>query len=73
MERDAPSRLALFKRVYGGTASPREVIKAFCLECVGFEEAAIRECTATACPLRRFRPFQKGEGESCSKAQPGES
>lgn len=52
---DAPSRL---KRVYCGTASPRECNKVFCLECVWMDEKAIRECTATACPLYRLRPYQ---------------
>ena len=56
---DAPSRLKLFQRIYRGTASPRECIKAFCLECVWMDEAAIRECTATACPLHRLRPYQR--------------
>lgn len=60
--RNAPSRLRLFERVYAGKASPRECIKAFCLECLGFDEALIRTCTATACPLRRIRPYQRKEG-----------
>jgi hypothetical protein len=54
-----PSRLRLFRRGYAGQTSPRESIKAFCLECNGWEEAAIRDCTARACPLFRFRPYQK--------------
>jgi hypothetical protein len=41
-----PKRLGLFLRVYRGQASPRECIKAFCLECHGWEEAAIRDCCA---------------------------
>ncbi len=53
-----PSRLRLFKRLYAGQTSPRECIKAFCLECNGWEEAAIRECCAPACPLYRLRPYQ---------------
>lgn len=38
------------------TRSRKTAIKAFCLECVGFERAAITECTAYACPLWGFRP-----------------
>ena len=49
----------LFERVYAGKASPRTAIKAQCLECVGFERAAITGCTAYACPLRNLRPYQK--------------
>ncbi|TAN38011.1 MAG: hypothetical protein EPN23_03420 [Verrucomicrobia bacterium] len=61
---DAPSKLNLFKRVYAGTASPRLCVKAFCIECVGYNEAAVRECTAPACPLWNLRPFQKSAGET---------
>jgi hypothetical protein len=59
---DAPSKLALFRRVYDAKASPRQCIKAFCLECVWFQQIAITECTATACPLWNLRPYQRREG-----------
>jgi hypothetical protein len=49
----------LFERVWSGKASPRASIKACCQECVGFERAAITECTAYACPLWNLRPYQK--------------
>jgi hypothetical protein len=52
----------LFERSYTGKASPRASIKAFCLECIGFERAAITDCTASACPLWRLRPYQKKGG-----------
>lgn len=45
-------------RSYSQKCSPRSAIKAFCLECVGFDRKAITECTAPACPLWNFRPFQ---------------
>ena len=41
-----------------GTASPRAAIKAFCLECVGWQGAEVDLCTARACPLYAYRPFQ---------------
>jgi hypothetical protein len=51
------------KRAPGGVqmpcGSPRRAIKAFCLECVGFDRAAVTGCTAFACPLWNFRPFQE--------------
>ena len=53
-----PSRMGLFRKVYRGKASPRQCIKAFCLECNGWEEAAIRGCTATACPIWGLRPYR---------------
>ena len=59
VEEDAPSQLALFRRVLTHkTGSRRDAIKAFCLECVWMDKKAIRECTATACPLWHFRPYQ---------------
>ncbi len=54
-----PKRTMLFWRVYLGQSSPRECIKAFCLECNGWEEDAISHCTITVCPLWRHRPFQR--------------
>jgi len=36
----------------------RASIKAFCMECVGWERLAVTECTAPACPLYPVRPFQ---------------
>ncbi len=56
---DRSSAVSLFLRVYTGQASPREAIKAKCLECCWMDEVGIRECTGTACPLWAFRPFQK--------------
>lgn len=56
---DVPSKRRLFERVYSGAASPRECIKAHCLECCWMDETAIRECTAPACPLWNLRPFVK--------------
>ena len=53
-----PSRMGLFRKVYQGQASPRQCIKAFCLECNGWEVAAICDCTATACPIFKYRPYQ---------------
>ena len=58
-----PSRMGLFRKVYKGQASPRQCIKAFCLECIGWEEAAIRGCTATACPIWGLRPYRAAQGK----------
>jgi len=57
--RQAPSKAALFRRIFARKASPREAIKGNCLECMGFHEGPIRDCTATACPLWLHRPYQK--------------
>jgi hypothetical protein len=49
----------LMKRVFDGKAPRSGCIKAFCLECVGFERAAVTESQSFACPLWKVRPFQK--------------
>lgn len=48
-------------------ASARACIKAFCLECMGFDRIGIGECTAYACPLWLKRPYQKKN--KCSTKQ----
>ena len=53
----------LIARARKGTASPRSAIKAFCLECAGLIRKDITGCTATQCPLHKYRPYQQG-GES---------
>lgn len=44
-----------------GKASPRVAIKAFCLECVGWNRQDVQRCTATACPLWMYRPWKPVE------------
>ena len=53
------SARGLLTRVYAGNCSPRSAIKAFCMECHGYDRASIADCTAYACPLWNIRPFQK--------------
>jgi hypothetical protein len=38
-------------------------VKLFCLECVGYVRKDVRNCTATKCPLYRWRPYQRGDEE----------
>lgn len=35
-------------------------VKLFCLECVGYVRKDVTACTASACPLFRWRPYQAG-------------
>jgi len=49
----------LFAKVWAKKSSPRQAIKAHCLECQGFVREDIATCTAGACPLWNLRPFQK--------------
>jgi hypothetical protein len=54
---------ARYLRVAAGNGSPREAIAAQCLECVCWLREEVRLCTATACPLYRYRPWQGGDDE----------
>ena len=49
----------LYSRVISGKASPREAIKMQCLECWAYVAAETTKCDNYACPLFRYRPFQK--------------
>jgi len=53
--------MGILKRAYAGSASPRQAIKAFCLQCVGYQRQDVAGCTAVACPLHKYRPYQRGD------------
>ena len=46
-----------YLRAISGRSKPAG-IKAHCLECVGWVRAEVTLCTAPACPLFPYRPFQ---------------
>lgn len=48
----------VFVRSWARKASPRQAIKAQCLECQGFDRDAITGCSSFACSLWEYRPFQ---------------
>ncbi len=52
------SRRAGYLKAAQGEASPRQAIKAFCLECVGWSQGEVTHCTGTTCPLWLYRPFR---------------
>lgn len=56
--KDAPSKQGVFRKAYEGV-SRKAAIDAKCLECVSYSTDAIRNCTAIACPLWAFRPYQQ--------------
>lgn len=60
---------AMFLRVYSGTASLRQAIKAKCIECCGFENyfERVGQCTAYSCPLWGYRPYQSRESDDTSE------
>ena len=39
----------------GKRVSPLKAIRAFCLECVGFQKAEVKDCMGMDCPLYKFR------------------
>lgn len=59
---DCRGKVGFFRRAYAGTAAPSQAIKAFCLDCQWLDEEAIRNCTATNCPLWCYRPFKRWMG-----------
>lgn len=48
-----------------GEASPRDAIKAKCLECVGYEDVLPRvgDCRSRSCDLWAYRPYQEQKGK----------
>ena len=33
-------------------------VKAFCLECMGWQRVEVRKCTSDICPLYPYRPYK---------------
>lgn len=62
------SRQKLTERAYAGIASPRQAIKAKCMECVNYEDVvnSVGGCAITRCPLNAYRPFQDSAAEESS-------
>ena len=58
----------LMRRLYGGRLSPRQVIKAKCIQCCNFEDIGknVAECKAITCANYLLRPYQKSENEGHS-------
>jgi len=53
----------------GKRVSPLTAIRAFCLECVGFNHAEVSKCKSKDCPLWYFRMKRNDTGQK--KAQEG--
>jgi hypothetical protein len=51
------------RRALAGEGSPRQIIKAKCLDCCNWERVEVANCTVVTCPLWRLRPYQKGAAE----------
>lgn len=61
LEATPESAKRLFSSCWSKKASPRQAIKAQCLECQGFDRDSITGCSAPACPLFEYRPYQKSK------------
>lgn len=53
---DVPARYrGLYDRALRGAASPRRAIRLHCIMCMGWQAQDVEHCTATSCPLYRYR------------------
>jgi hypothetical protein len=52
----------VMERAFAGTGSPRNAIKAKCLDCSNWQRQEITHCRVLTCPLHAWRPFQKAAG-----------
>ena len=54
---------AIYRKNYlaavSGKATPRNAIKAFCIECMGFVRSEVTNCDVIDCPLNLYRPYRK--------------
>lgn len=48
----------ILQRAFEGKSSPRQAIKAKCLDCTLFQREEIANCPAPSCPLYLLRPYQ---------------
>ena len=54
---------AIYRKNYlaavSGKATPRNAIKAFCIECQGYQRKEVTNCKVIDCPLNLYRPYRK--------------
>lgn len=65
--KDAPElyRTTIKRAMQGkGPRARDNAIKAFCLQCTGYVRKDITTCSAPACALYEFRPYQIGDEEA---------
>ena len=56
---------------FAGTLSPRQAIKAKCLDCCGYDRAEVAGCTVVLCPLHSYRPLFRETRRNTRKTGPG--
>ncbi|WP_162910905.1 hypothetical protein [Azohydromonas sediminis] len=52
----------MLEKSFTGGLSPRQTIKAKCLDCSNFQRDEVASCRAVACPLWALRPYQAQTG-----------
>lgn len=55
-EMPATCRKTYLKAMKGDSLAA--AVKSFCMECVTWDRAEVRECTSPACPLYQYRPYK---------------
>ena len=55
------SSRGILSKAFAEEGSPRQAIKAKCLDCCSFDRSEITHCTVVTCPLHPWRPFQEQE------------
>jgi hypothetical protein len=58
LARTPVSARGIVARAFAGEASPRQAIKARCLQCSNYQRDEIRYCTVYGCALWIYRPYQ---------------
>jgi hypothetical protein len=68
-----PLYRAAYVKAVSGNLSPRQAIKAKCLDCCGWQREEVRHCTVRGCPLWPLRPFQTSRGGPFLAGKPSPS
>jgi hypothetical protein len=68
LARTPVSARGIVARAHAGIASPRQAIKARCLQCSNYQRDEITNCTVVGCALWTYRPFQPDATEEASDA-----
>jgi hypothetical protein len=64
----SPMYHGIFKKAYAGN-SKATALRAKCLDCCCWQRTEVAQCTAKACPLWLYRPYQDGDSLE-QEAQP---
>ena len=65
LRRRTPAALQpLIDRIIAPRGNLKAAVKLNCLQCCGYARKEVSRCSAFACPLYRFRPYQNGTEEA---------